>query len=162
MGPNLLAVAPIAPAGAPSQPMFSVNDVAHILAQFHTNAPRTLEMPAHGYSSAPKFDDNPANLKSYFSELEYHFDICNITDATDQKIPACRYLDATQQQVWHITDGFENAMVTWEQFKWQIYMLYLGSGCSMQRINLAVIVAFIYTNAATTYSNKKELGAYYR
>ena len=32
--------------------------------------PRTPEMSAKGHLSAPKFDDEPANLKSYFSELE--------------------------------------------------------------------------------------------
>jgi hypothetical protein len=112
-------------------------------------------MPAHGHLSAPKFEGDPTNLESYFSKLEYHFHICNIADATDRKIQACWYLDTTQRQVWCIMNGFENAVVTWEQFKRQIYMLYPGLGCGVQRINLADIVAFIDANVATPYPNKR-------
>jgi len=51
--------------------------IGHFVAQT-ANQPahelQMLEMPAKGHSAAPKFDDKPANLESYLTELEYQFD----------------------------------------------------------------------------------------
>ena len=122
---------------------------------------RVPEMPAKGHSSAPKFDDEPANLESYFTELEYHFDRCCITDTFDRKIQAVRYLDAAPRRVWRGTDSYDDPYGSWEDFKEQIAKMYPGSGTE-QVVNLSDIFAFVDLNAARNYPNEKELGAYYR
>ena len=118
------------------------------------------EMPAKGHSSAPKFDDKPANLESYFSELEYHLDHCHITSTAECKIQALRYPDATPHHVWCGTDTYEDITASWEAFKEQIFKLYPGSG-GEQRINLTDIFAYIDANACRMYPNEQNLEAYY-
>jgi len=123
--------------------------------------PKTPEMPAKGHSTAPKFNDEPANLESYFTELKYQFDQCRITSTYDHKVQAVCYLDAAPRCVWHGTEAYENNERTWEDFKDEIYKLYPGSG-SKQCLNLSDILSFIDTNARAVYPNEKELSAYYR
>ena len=119
--------------------------------------PQTLEMPAKGHLSAPKFDDKPVNLESYFSELEYHLDHCCITSTAECKIQALYYLDATPRHVWHGTDMYEDITASWKAFKKQIFRLYPGSE-GEQRINLTDIFAYIDANAHGTYPNEWDLG----
>ena len=118
-------------------------------------------MPVKSHSSAPKFDDDPANLESYFTELEHLFNRCRIRYDADKKVEAVCYLDATQREVWRGTEEYEDETTAWDDFKQAIYRLYPGSG-QEQRINLTDIVAFAEASAKAPYPNKKELGAYYR
>ena len=131
------------------------------LVQNQNRAQTTPEMPAKSQSSAPKFDDEPANLESYFRELEYQFDRCRITSDHDRKVQAVRYLDATQCDVWRGAQAYEDHAASWDNFKDEIFKLYPGSGRE-RRINLSDIIAFVDANARTAYPNEKELGAYYR
>ena len=85
-------------------------------------------MPAKSHSSAPKFDDDPANLESYFTELEHLFDRCRVRYDADKKVEAVRYLDATQRDVWRGTEEYEDETTAWDDFKQAIYRLYPGSG----------------------------------
>jgi hypothetical protein len=159
-------VPPVTPA-PPAGPTRETTELMDFLGQLLARAsvppsePKIPEMPAKGHSAAPKFDDEPANLESYFTELEYQFDRCRITSPYDRKVQAVRYLDAAPRRVWRGTESYENDDHTWEDFKDQIYKLYPGSG-SEQRINLSDILAFVDANAQAPYPNEKELGAYYR
>jgi len=119
-----------------------------------------LEMPAKGHSTVPKFDDEPTNLESYFTKLEYQFNRCRIMSTYNYKVQAMRYHDAALHHIWHGTEAYENDEKTWEDFKDEIYKLYPGSG-SEQCINLSDILAFIDANTQAPYPNKKELSAYY-
>jgi len=69
------------PVGIPPLAMPTAMQLMELLRHFVVQSanqpahePKTPEMPAKGHSAAPKFDDEPANLKSYFTELEYQFD----------------------------------------------------------------------------------------
>ena len=73
-----------------------------------THEPRTPEMPVKGHSATPKFNDEPANLESYLTELEYQFNKCCITSTYDRKVQAMCYLDAAPRHVWHGTEAYEN------------------------------------------------------
>jgi len=161
----------IVPLATPAPPPVAPNPAAQLMelfGQFVAQSanqpvyePKTPEMPAKGYSTAPKFDDEPANLESYFMELEYQFDRCCITSTYNCKVQAVHYLDAVPRWVWHGTEAFESDTTSWEEFKDKIYKLYPGSG-SEQCINLSDILFFVDTNAHASYLNEKELGAYYR
>ena len=106
--------------------------------------PRMLEMPAKEHSAVPKFDDEPANLESYFTELKYQFDRCCITSIYDCKGQAVCYLDAAPCHVWHGTEAYGNDERTWEDFKDKIYKLYPGLG-SEKCLNLSDILSFVDT-----------------
>ena len=150
------------PAAAPTTAQL-IELLGHFVAQSANqlaHEPRTPEMPAKGHSAAPKSNDEPANLESYFTELEYQFNRCCITSTYNCKVQAMRYLDAAPHRVWRGTDAYGNDDRTWEDFKDKIYKLYPGSG-SEQCINLSDILAFVDANAQVPYPNKKELGAYY-
>ena len=161
----------IIPLATPAPPPVAPNPAAQLmelLGQFVAQSanqpahePKMPEMPAKGHSTAPKFNDEPTNLESYFTELEYQFDRCRIISTYDRKVQAMCYLDAAPHRVWHGTEAFESDTTSWEEFKDEIYKLYPGSG-SKQHINLSDILSFIDTNAHASYPNEKELGAYYR
>jgi len=161
----------IIPPATPASPSVAPHPAAQLmellgqfvaqLANHPAHEPKTPEMPAKGHSTAPKFDDEPANLESYFTELEYQFDRCRITSTYDCKVQAVCYLDAVLHRVWHGTEAFESDITSWEEFKDKIYKLYPGSG-SEQHINLSDILSLVDTNAYASYPNEKELGAYYR
>ena len=156
------------PVGIPPLAMPTAAQLMELLGHFVAQSanqpahePKTPKMPAKGHSTAPKFDDEPANLESYFTELEYQFDRCRITSTYDRKVQAVHYLDAAPRRVWRGTEAYKNDKRTWEDFKDKIYKLYPGSG-SEQRLNLSDILSFVDTNAHAVYPNEKELGAYYR
>ena len=156
------------PAGIPPLTTPTATQLMELLGHFIVQSanqpmhePRTLEMHAKGHSAMPKFDDEPANLESYFTELEYQFDKCRITSTYDHKVQAMRYLNAAPCCVWRGTEVYENDKRTWEDFKDEIYKLYPGLG-SEQRLNVSDILSFVNTNAHAAYPNEKELGAYYR
>jgi len=161
----------IVPPATPAPPPVTLNPAAQVmelLSQFVVQSanqpahkPKMPEIPAKEHSTVPKFDDKPANLESYFMELEYQFDRCHITSTYDCKVQAVRYLDAALHRVWRGTEAFESDTTSWEEFKDKIYKLYPGSG-SKQCINLSDILSFVDTNAHAFYPNEKELGAYYR
>jgi hypothetical protein len=159
------AVPPINPSAPPATGQTWTLTPDMLAQLFHAtqpiHEPKTPEMPAKGHSAAPKFDDEPANLESYFTELEYQFDRCRINDPYDRKVQAVRYLDATPRRVWRGTDAFEDIDASWEDFKRQIAKMYPGSGTE-QVINHSDICAFVDSNATRPYPNEKELGAYYR
>jgi len=98
------------PAAAPTTAQL-IELLGHFVVQLANqpaHEPRTPEMPAKGHSAALKFDDEPANLESYFTELEYQFDRCRITSTHNRKVQAVCYLDAALRRVWRGTDAYGN------------------------------------------------------
>ncbi|KAJ7708097.1 hypothetical protein B0H17DRAFT_917168 [Mycena rosella] len=58
-------------------------------------------LPARGDCNTPTFDSTkPRELPRYFSDLEFHFTRCTITDAAEKKSHATRFLSVRDQDAW--------------------------------------------------------------
>jgi hypothetical protein len=85
----------------------------------------TKYMPGRGERSAPTFDQTkPRELYRFFDELERLFDRNSITDETERKKDACRYVDYTVERVWKTFPEFADAQKTFDQFKKAILVHY--------------------------------------
>jgi hypothetical protein len=84
-------------------------------------------MPAHGHSTAPKFDPTkPCELRWFFDELELLFAACNMTDLDLMKKHACIYVDIDSAELWESLP--QNATgVSFGEFRKAIHKLYPGS-----------------------------------
>jgi len=90
--------------------MLTADALARLIAELHPPAtePRLPEMPAKGHSTAPKFDEDLANLQSFFTELEHHFARCQIRDDIVRKEQCLCYLNATTTDVWTGVTAYED------------------------------------------------------
>ncbi len=58
-------------------------------------------MPPRGHRTAPTFNPSkPREIKRFFLELQYHFDTAEITDNTEKKNHATRYVDCDIADIW--------------------------------------------------------------
>ncbi|KAG6879146.1 hypothetical protein C0992_004820 [Termitomyces sp. T32_za158] len=99
----------------------------------------TLHMPTRGHFSALKWDETkPRELAQYFRELEYLLRDCNITDHTQMKEYASRYVSYDTTETWtgitefnvQIPGGQEGAApqaATYEEWKAAVIRLYPGA-----------------------------------
>jgi hypothetical protein len=84
-------------------------------------------MPAHGHSTAPKFDSTqPRELRRYFNELELLFETCGIINNIVKKQHAFRYLDIDSCKLWESLSEY-NAASRWDIFRVAVHRLYPGS-----------------------------------
>lgn len=82
-------------------------------------------MPARGERSAPSFDQTkPREIHRFFDELERLFELNNVTDATEMKKSACRYVAYTVERVWKTFPEFASANATFAAFKKAILVHY--------------------------------------
>jgi len=150
---------PAAPLAAESSPpllqimMLTADALAHLITELCPPAPepRLPEMPAKGHSTALKFDEDPVNLQSFFTELEHHFTQYQIRDNIVQKEQCLRYLNAMTTDVWAGVTAYEDNGAPWKEFKEQVYKLYPDSGIKQ---NLANIITYMQMSAAVAYPNE--------
>ncbi|KAF8232036.1 hypothetical protein L208DRAFT_1209047, partial [Tricholoma matsutake] len=84
-------------------------------------------MPAHGHSTAPKFDPTqPQELRRYFNELKFLFSGCNVTNSEDMKKHACCYLDIDTSELWESIPEYD-ASILFQNFHITIHQLYPSS-----------------------------------
>ncbi|KAH9475463.1 hypothetical protein JR316_0012574 [Psilocybe cubensis] len=82
-------------------------------------------MPARGDRSAPSFDPTkPRELCRYFSDLEFLFSISNVTDDTEQKKHAVRYVSLDVADIWETLPEFTNPLKNYQSFKAAVMDLY--------------------------------------
>ncbi len=82
-------------------------------------------MPPRGDRTAPTFDPSkPRELKRFFSELQYNFDAANVTDDTEKKNHATRYVDFDVADIWESLDSFSDASQTYDNFRAAVFELY--------------------------------------
>ncbi len=82
-------------------------------------------MPPRGDCTAPTFDPSkPRELKRFFSELKYHFDTANVTDDTEKKNHATRYVDFDIAEIWESFPSFSDASATYDNFRAAVFELY--------------------------------------
>ena len=82
--------------------MLTANALARLIAELCLSAsePRLPEMSAKAHLTALNFDEDPANLQSFFTELEHHFTQCQIRDNIVPKKQCLHYLNAMITNVW--------------------------------------------------------------
>ncbi len=68
--------------------------------------------------TAPTFNPSkPREIKRFFSELQYHFDTAEITDNTEKKNHATRYVDCDIADIWESLPSFSDTSKTFNNFK---------------------------------------------
>ncbi|KAI0258303.1 hypothetical protein BC834DRAFT_835888 [Gloeopeniophorella convolvens] len=86
------------------------------------------DLPARGDRAAPEFNSaRPRELSRYFEDLEFLFGKYSVTDETDKRKAAVRYLDIDTGELWKTCDAYDTAQSTYEDFKKEVYTLYPGS-----------------------------------
>jgi hypothetical protein len=92
------------------------------------SAPAVTPMPARGDRAAPRFDpQQPRELRRYFADLDFAFGRAGITDETEKKKHACRYVNVDTADLWESITEYSNAQKTYEDFVKATHGLYPGS-----------------------------------
>ncbi|KAF7347119.1 hypothetical protein MVEN_01466100 [Mycena venus] len=92
------------------------------------NAPPPTLMPACGDHNAPQFDSSkPHELRRYFTDLEYLLGCAAVTDDTEMKKHATRFLSVEDQEIWEGLPSFKDASKSFADFKAAIVKLYSGN-----------------------------------
>ncbi|KAG6880630.1 hypothetical protein C0993_005393, partial [Termitomyces sp. T159_Od127] len=95
-------------------------------------------MPPRNHFSAPKWDEaKPRELTQYFKELEYLFRDCGITDHTQMKEYAARYVTYNTAETWTSLPEFAAttipigdqvaAAISYKNWKEAVICLYPGA-----------------------------------
>jgi hypothetical protein len=85
-------------------------------------------MPARGNCNAPQFDSTkPHELRCYFTDLEFLLDRAAVTDDTEMKKHATRFLSIEDQEIWEGLPSFKAAQKSFSDFKAAILKLYSGN-----------------------------------
>ncbi|KAJ7455161.1 hypothetical protein FB451DRAFT_1049110 [Mycena latifolia] len=119
-------------------------------------------MPARGDRNAPTFDSSkPRELPRYFSDLEFHFTRCNITDAAEMKSHATRFLSVRDQDAWEALTEFITDGTTYADFKSAVLKLYPGTDAD-RKYSLADLDVLIGAYARTGILSKGDFSEFYR
>jgi hypothetical protein len=87
-----------------------------------------IPMPAHGDRITLKFDPtHPRELCRYFSDLDFILGRTRITDNTEKKQHAIRYVDVDTSELWEALPEYSNNTKTYSNFAKVIHALYPGS-----------------------------------
>ena len=121
----------------------------------------TTTMPARGHRTAPSFTPNqPHELCRYFAELNRLFTECNITDATEKKQQACRYLDIDSAELWESLTEYTPAH-SFDEFATAVYKLYPGSE-DERKWSISDMDKLVGEQLRIGIFDIHELGTYYR
>jgi hypothetical protein len=102
----------------------SINQVLSPTAKAHIV---NTAIPAHGHSTAPKFDPTkPHKLRQFFDKLELLFRVCNVTDSDLMKKYACIYVDINSAELWELLPQHTTG-ISFGEFQKAIHKLYPGS-----------------------------------
>ncbi|KAJ7656576.1 hypothetical protein B0H17DRAFT_1163367 [Mycena rosella] len=111
-------------------------------------------MPARGDRNAPTFDSTkPRELPRYFSDLEFHFTRCTITDTAEKKSHATRFLSVRDQDAWEALAEFTTDTNTYADFKSAVLKL---------KYSLGDLDALIGAHARTGILSKGDFSEFYR
>ncbi|KAF7350003.1 hypothetical protein MVEN_01301900 [Mycena venus] len=119
-------------------------------------------MPARGDRNAPQFDSQkPHELRRYFTDLEFLFDRSAVTDNTERKKHATRFLPVEDQEIWEALTSFADAAKSYAEFKAAVLKLYAGND-EDRRFGLSDLDALIGQYARTGILSKEDLTTFYR
>jgi hypothetical protein len=123
--------------------------------------PDPVPMPARGDRNAPQFDSTkPRELQRYFTDLEYHFTRCGVTDGTEKKKHATRFLGVDDQEVWEALEEFKAAH-PYADFKTAVLKLYPGNDAE-RKYSLADLDVLVGHYARVGILSKGDYSEFYR
>ncbi|KAJ7831041.1 hypothetical protein B0H13DRAFT_1578685, partial [Mycena leptocephala] len=119
-------------------------------------------MPARGDRNAPQFDSQkPRELLRYFSDLQYLFGRANVTDSTEKKQHATRFLTVEDQDIWETLDEFTDASKSYDEFKRAVLSLYPGTDAD-RKYSLADLDVLIGEYGRIGIHSKADFSEFYR
>ncbi|KAJ7895410.1 hypothetical protein B0H13DRAFT_1885620 [Mycena leptocephala] len=122
----------------------------------------TPSMPSRGDRNAPTFDSaKPRELPRYFSDLEYHFTRCNVTDDAQKKPHATRFLTVCDQDAWESLTEFTTPTTSYADFKAAVLKLYPGTDAD-RKYSLADLDTLVGTHTRTGIHSKGDFSEIYR
>ncbi|KAJ7077381.1 hypothetical protein B0H15DRAFT_955076 [Mycena belliarum] len=121
-----------------------------------------IPMPARGDRNAPTFDPaKPHELRRYFTDLEFLFGRAAVTDSTEKKQHATRFLAVEDQETWEALPAFGDATKSYEIFKADVLKLYSGND-EERRFGLNDLDALVGHYSRTGIYSKTDLTTFYR
>jgi hypothetical protein len=121
----------------------------------------TPSMPSRGDRNAPKFDSTkPRELPRFFSDLEYLFMRCNITDDAETKSHATRFLTVCDADAWEGLDEFTTATATYQEFKDAVLALYPGTAAG-KKYSLADLDTLVGARARIGILSQGDFSEFY-
>ena len=121
-----------------------------------------IPMPARGDRNAPQFDSHkPHELRRYFSDLEFLFGRSAVTDNTEKKGHATRFLSVEDQEVWETIGSFSDATKSYDDFKRDILRLYAGNN-EDRRYAISDLDALIGEYSRVGILSMEDLTTFYR
>ncbi|KAJ7080914.1 hypothetical protein B0H15DRAFT_786851 [Mycena belliarum] len=118
-------------------------------------------MPARGDRNAPQFDSSkPRELPRYFGDLEFHFARAAVTDDTEKKQHATRFVSVADQDVWEALEEFKPAS-TYNEFKAAVLRLYPGTDADRE-FSLADLDTLVGEYARVGILSKGDYSEFYR
>ncbi|KAJ6477193.1 hypothetical protein C8R47DRAFT_1289804 [Mycena vitilis] len=119
-------------------------------------------MPARGDRNAPQFDSRkPHELRRYFTDLEFLLARAAITDDTQQKQHATRFLSVEDQEIWEALTSFTDNTKTYVEFKAAVLKLYAGND-EDRRFELGDLDALIGQYSRVGILSMEDLTTFYR
>ena len=86
------------------------------------------DLPGRGERSAPNFAGSAEELGRYFSELDNLYAAKTVTQDTEKKQGALKYLaTATLERTWKASETYADTTKTYDEFKKEIHEFYPGS-----------------------------------
>ncbi|KAJ7830860.1 hypothetical protein B0H13DRAFT_2432885 [Mycena leptocephala] len=122
----------------------------------------TPSMPSRGDRNAPTFESTkPRELPRYFSDLEYQFTRCNITDNDEKKSHATRFLSVRDADAWEALTEFFTPTNTYAEFKDAVLNLYPGTAPG-KKYSLADLDTLVGAHARTGIHSRGDFSEFYR
>ncbi|KAJ7927302.1 hypothetical protein B0H13DRAFT_2556765, partial [Mycena leptocephala] len=122
----------------------------------------TPSMPSRGDRNAPTFESTkPRELPRYFSDVEYQFTRCNITDNDEKKSHATRFLSVRDADAWEALTEFFTPTNTYAEFKDAVLNLYPGTAPG-KKYSLADLDTLVGAHARTGIHSRGDFSEFYR
>ena len=119
-------------------------------------------MPVRGDRSAPRFDPKqPRELRRYFADLEFAFGRASVTDETEQKKHATRYVDVDTSELWETLPEFSDNHKSFKDFVAAISALYPGAD-EERKWSVADMDKLVGERTRLGIISLGDLGEYYR
>ena len=120
------------------------------------------DLPTQNDASAPRFDkDNPLGLAGYFKELEYLFEKHRVSDATQRKQSAVRYVSLDVQELWQCAAAWGDPTRSYEAFKAEVHAFY-PEATDAFRYTTWDLSALVNERAQREMESIEDLGTFYR
>ncbi|KAJ7697909.1 hypothetical protein B0H17DRAFT_1130189 [Mycena rosella] len=119
-------------------------------------------MPARRDCNAPTFDSaKPHELCRYFANIKFLFDRAAVSDSSEKKKHATRFLVVEDQETWETLPVFTNITKMYDQFKTDVLKLYSGND-EERCFGVSNLDALLGHYSRTGIYSKADLTTFYR